>query len=48
MGVPKNLQFHQKETPAQMFLCEIRKIFGNISFHRTSPVAAFVFSETKT
>ena len=30
-----------------MFCCVIRKIFKNNFFHRTSPVAGFVFSETK-
>ena len=35
-----------KETPTQVFPCEICEIFKNNFFHRTSPVAAFVFSET--
>ena len=51
IGVLKNLQFYlqnlQKETPTQVFSCEICAIFKNTFFHRTSPVAAFVFSETK-
>ena len=30
---------------AQVFSCEISEIFKNTFFHRTSPVAAFVFSK---
>ena len=47
IGVVKNLQFYLKETSTEVFSCEICAIFENILLHRTSPMAAFVFSETK-
>ena len=36
---PLGLQFSQKETPAQIFSCEIGKIFNNTFFDRTRTLA---------
>ena len=36
----KDLQFYYKETPAQVFSCEIGEIFKKTFFYRTSLVAA--------
>ena len=38
------LQLYLKDTPRQVFSCEIWKIFKNTSFCKTSPVAASVCS----
>ena len=39
--------FIEKETPTQVFSCEICDIFKNNFFYRTPPVAAPVFETTK-
>ena len=36
---PLGLQFSQKDTPAQIFSCEICKIFNKTFFDRTRPLA---------
>ena len=36
----QGLQLYQKETPTQVFFCEIWKIFNSIFFYRKPPVAA--------
>ena len=36
------LQFSSKVTPTQLLFCEISDIFKNISFYRTTLVAAFI------
>ena len=38
------LQLYQIETPIQVFSCKICKIFKNIFFYRTPPVAASVYT----
>ena len=35
--------FSKRETPTQVFPYEFYEIFKNAFFHRTPPVAAFVF-----
>ena len=34
------MQLYKKETPTQVFSCEISKFFNNIFFHIATPVAA--------
>ena len=36
----KALQHYQKRAPTQLISCEVCKIFKDISFYRTPPVAA--------
>ena len=36
------LQAHQKDTPAQVFSCEICQIFNNVFSYRTPPVSTSV------
>ena len=45
IGVLKNLQFYQKETPTQVFSCEICDIFKETFFHGTS--SAFLKQKSK-
>ena len=44
--MPSALQLYYKETPWQVFSCEICEIFRNTFFYRTPPVA--VSDESKT
>ena len=39
---PSGLQLYEKDTPTQVFSCEISQIFMKRFFHRTHPVAASV------